>query len=112
MCSIEIDTAEKGDDAAARQRLRALFDQAVDDYLSVDLWLEYAQWSISDPASAREVLERAIAACGLHVAKGCIIWDVYRIYETMLLDTMQVCRRTCACTHPTCTGRQGHTKAT
>lgn len=60
-----------------------LFNKAVEDYLSVDLWLEYVQFSIgqSNLEEARKIFERAVSAAGLHVAKGSLIWDALREFE-------------------------------
>lgn len=61
----------------------SLFDKAVDDYLSIDLWLEYVQFSIgqNDVETTRKIFERATNAAGLHVSKGSLIWDAYREFE-------------------------------
>lgn len=60
-----------------------LFEKAVEDYLSVDLWLEYVQYSVgcNSADETRKVFEKAITAAGLHVAKGSLIWDAYREFE-------------------------------
>lgn len=59
-----------------------LFDKAVQDYLSVDLWLEYVQFCLSlSVDEARNVFERAVSEVGLHVTRGSLIWDAYREFE-------------------------------
>jgi len=65
-----------------------LYDRAVGDYLSVDLWYEYASFSLGgigvDPGAedrVRLVFERALASVGLHCSQGSMIWDSYRIFE-------------------------------
>lgn len=51
--------------------LQDLFERAIRDYPSVNVWLEYCQWSIgalsADPSKVREVFERAINSAGYHV---------------------------------------------
>ena len=70
----------------------ALYDAAVKDYVSVDLWLEYCQFSlrgldtVQGIAKARDVFERAVAAVGLHVAKGSLIWATYRDFESAMFN--------------------------
>ncbi|XP_063971619.1 squamous cell carcinoma antigen recognized by T-cells 3-like isoform X1 [Lytechinus pictus] len=88
----ELKLMESGDD---RQKVMELFDRAVKDYLAIDLWLEYCQFSIGGIGSpegienARRVFEEAIMAAGLHVAQGSMIWAVYREFENALLSTLQ-----------------------
>eukprot|EP00092_Neocalanus_flemingeri_P022932 GFUD01024863.1.p1 GENE.GFUD01024863.1~~GFUD01024863.1.p1 ORF type:complete len:939 (+),score=286.08 GFUD01024863.1:83-2899(+) len=71
-----------------------LFEKGVKDYLSVDLWLEYCQHSIGGIGTkegivrAREIHEKAIIACGLHISKGALIWEAYREFESALLSMM------------------------
>ncbi|XP_071479230.1 squamous cell carcinoma antigen recognized by T-cells 3-like [Diadema antillarum] len=78
-----------------RERIMDLFERAVKDYLAVDVWLEYCQFSVGGIGTsggvkqARNVFEAAIMAAGLHVAKGSCIWEVYREFENALLSMMQ-----------------------
>jgi len=71
-----------------------LFNKGVKDYLSVDLWLEFCQYSISGIGTkegidkARDIHERAITACGFHVSKGALIWETYREFELALLSML------------------------
>lgn len=77
-----------------KKMVEELFEKGVKDYLSVDLWLEYCQYSIGGIGSkegivrAREVHEKAIIACGLHVSLGSLIWDAYKEFEGALLSMM------------------------
>ena len=70
----------------------SLFETGVQDYVSVDLWLEYCQVSIGGVGSqegikkARDVFEAAITSCGRNIAKGSHIWDAYRELEGILLS--------------------------
>jgi len=77
-----------------KRMVENLFKKGVEDYLSVDLWLEFCQYSIGGIGTkegivkARDVHEQAITACGLHVAKGALIWEAYREFESALLSMM------------------------
>lgn len=83
-----------------------LFKFAVSDYTSVDLWIEYVQWAcgcgdmekvmlltkihqkfseLEENFQTRDIFEKAVVAVGLHVARGCLIWDAYREFEFALL---------------------------
>lgn len=62
---------------------------------AVDLWLEWAQFSIGGMtdggvAPIRVVLDQSLTAAGLHVAKGVILWEAYREFENCLLSMLQV----------------------
>ncbi|XP_023757425.1 uncharacterized protein LOC111905928 isoform X1 [Lactuca sativa] len=76
-----------------------LYERGVSDYLSVSLWYDYLSFiqkydssvrecSPSGISKARDLFERALTACGLHVTEGCKIWEAYRSYEEMILDGM------------------------
>ncbi|XP_023326445.1 squamous cell carcinoma antigen recognized by T-cells 3 isoform X2 [Eurytemora carolleeae] len=68
-----------------------LFERGVKDYSSVDLWLEYCQFSIGGIgtpdgiATARSIYERSLTACGLHAGKGALLWESFRELESALL---------------------------
>ncbi|XP_022096230.1 LOW QUALITY PROTEIN: squamous cell carcinoma antigen recognized by T-cells 3-like [Acanthaster planci] len=78
-----------------REEVYKLFERAVMDYVSPDVWLEYGQFSIGGIGTpegiekARSVFERAIAAVGLHVTRGSEVWEVYREFENALLRNWQ-----------------------
>ncbi|PNF41960.1 Squamous cell carcinoma antigen recognized by T-cells 3 [Cryptotermes secundus] len=80
---------------AERSAIVELFERAVQDYLSVDLWLEYAQFSIGNMGlqdgvkTVRNTFERALTAAGLHAAKGAILWEAYREFENVMLTMLQ-----------------------
>lgn len=65
-------------------------------YTGIKLWLEYIQFVISymsDTAGTdimREYMERALAAGGLHVSKGKILWEVYIEFEKLILLPLKV----------------------
>ena len=75
-----------------KNEIYKLFDRAVEDYLSIDLWLEYCQFSLGGIATekgienARNVCERAVNAVGIHVARGSLIWEVFREFENAILS--------------------------
>ena len=64
--------------------------------IAVDVWLEYIQFSIGgmgEPGGlerVRGVCERAIGIAGLHVTKGFLLWEVYREFESALLNGYKV----------------------
>jgi hypothetical protein len=78
-----------------RKRVNDLFLKAVEDYLSVEIWLEYIQFSIggmADPngiENIRSICEQAISFAGFHVKKGYLLWEAYREFETALLAGYQ-----------------------
>jgi len=75
-----------------KQKVGELFEKGIKDYRSVDLWLEYCQYSLGNIGSeegirrARDIHERAVTACGLHVSQGALVWDSYRLFENALLS--------------------------
>ncbi|XP_065900977.1 squamous cell carcinoma antigen recognized by T-cells 3-like [Dysidea avara] len=76
--------------------LRKLFDRAVDDYLSIQVWVLYCQFAVDKMEVFEEgvefvrgVFERAVTACGQHVTKGSVIWDAYREFEAAVLTSLQ-----------------------
>lgn len=68
-----------------------LFEKAVSDYMSVDLWQEYCQfmlWQMAVPEGVeniRATFEKALVAAGVHVSKGALLWETYREFEAALL---------------------------
>ena len=74
--------------------ITGLFVKAVEDYVSVDLWLEYCQFCIGGIGTedgvnnARDVFEKAITSCGRNIAKGSYVWDAYREFERTLLSML------------------------
>ena len=76
-------------------KIHELFNRGVNDYLSVDLWLEYCQFSIGGIGTeegislARNVFERAVTAVGIHVSRGSLIWEAYREFENALQMILQ-----------------------
>ena len=79
-----------------RNTVRDLFEKALGDYLSVEIWLEYIQFSISDMGQPngleliRTVCERSLDMAGLDVTKGYSLWEAYREFECAILSGLQV----------------------
>lgn len=78
------------DEKEDAQTMDLLYERAIRDYLSIDLWLEYVQHALSWLAQEngiqriRDVFERALSTVGLHPSKGQFIWDAYRDFEIAL----------------------------
>uniref|UniRef100_A0A6P7FTK9 Squamous cell carcinoma antigen recognized by T-cells 3-like n=1 Tax=Diabrotica virgifera virgifera TaxID=50390 RepID=A0A6P7FTK9_DIAVI len=74
-----------------QENIFSLFDAAVDDYLSVNVWIEYAQYSIgtSNIQTTRSILERGLTSAGLHVSEGSLLWDTLRELEHAHLSLYQ-----------------------
>jgi squamous cell carcinoma antigen recognized by T-cells 3 len=72
-----------------------LFDMATQDYMSIEVWIDYATFieqsvqDFSDEASlapVRAVYERALAIAGHDMANGTSLWTAYRLFETRVLS--------------------------
>nr|XP_012233756.1 PREDICTED: squamous cell carcinoma antigen recognized by T-cells 3-like [Linepithema humile] len=80
-----------------------LCERAVKDYASVEVWLEYLQFTIGNMGTGkdainnvRQLFERALTAIGLHTVKGAIIWEAFREFEIVLfasIDTVNVAEK-------------------
>ncbi|KAH1015492.1 squamous cell carcinoma antigen recognized by T-cells 3 [Dendroctonus ponderosae] len=68
-----------------------LFDQAVEDYLSVELWSEYAQYAVgaTNFEKTRIVLERGINIVGLVCNGGGLLWATYREIENAQISLFE-----------------------
>ncbi|CAG9862009.1 unnamed protein product [Phyllotreta striolata] len=66
-----------------RRTVLSLFEEAVEDYLCVDLWIEYAQFSLTlgDLETTRSIIEKGLTYGGLHASKGGLLWDTLREVE-------------------------------
>ncbi|GJX82284.1 squamous cell carcinoma antigen recognized by T-cells 3 [Tanacetum coccineum] len=84
---------------SAISTIEKLYERGVSDYLSVSLWCDYLSFiqkydssvhecSLTGISKARDLFERALIACGLHVAEGSKIWEAYRSYEEAILNKM------------------------
>lgn len=94
---------DDGNDAAIVPALTPLLEKAVNDYLSIPLWIKYIEIAAIRDAGLslspshccpnhyqqqRAVCERAVAVAGLHWTEGWKVWDAYRIFETSILETL------------------------
>lgn len=82
--------ASRGKPGRRAKVVGALFERAVNDYVSVPLWLGYAEFSLDQgwDAGARRVLyERAVAVAGQHFTEGHKVWAAYRAFELSRLET-------------------------
>ncbi|XP_050527291.1 squamous cell carcinoma antigen recognized by T-cells 3-like [Daktulosphaira vitifoliae] len=72
-----------------------LCEKGIKDYLSIDLWLEFVQFSIgcmtdnTGTETTRQLMERALTAGGLHVPNGNVLWEVYIVFEKLILDSLK-----------------------
>ncbi|KAK6750440.1 hypothetical protein RB195_002425 [Necator americanus] len=79
---------------ADRERLEKLFERAVFDSNSVEIWMELVQWACGvDPVFAREKFEDAVSAIGLRVDVGGMIWQSYLCFEEALLAGDETCEK-------------------
>ncbi|KAE9595134.1 putative RNA recognition motif domain, LSM-interacting domain, tetratricopeptide-like helical [Lupinus albus] len=70
-----------------------LYERALFDYLSVSLWCDYINFvqefdSIPGTSKVRDLFETALAAAGLHISQGSLLWESYRLYEQAILLTI------------------------
>lgn len=78
-----------------RSKVKELFETSLNDYLSVEIWLEYIQFSIGDMGkpggleNIRKICERSIELAGLDVANGYLLWEAYREFESAILSGLQ-----------------------
>lgn len=83
----EIKFKEDDDENA---KILELFERAIEDYLSVEVWLEYVRFAIGLPSQSGvdvvKIFERALTSVGLHPTKGQQIWQVYQMYEQMMVE--------------------------
>uniref|UniRef100_A0A7I5EAQ8 RRM domain-containing protein n=1 Tax=Haemonchus contortus TaxID=6289 RepID=A0A7I5EAQ8_HAECO len=69
-----------------QNRVEELFDKAVFDCNSLDVWMELVQWACGvSPKFAREKFEAALSAIGLRVDVGAMIWQSYLCFEEAML---------------------------
>jgi hypothetical protein len=69
-----------------------LFERAINDYLSVMIWIEYVQYcipyyvSINSIEQLRNLFERALSSCAVHLTDGSLLWAAYIETEKAMLD--------------------------
>lgn len=78
-----------------------LCERAVNDYLSVEIWLEYLQFSIGNMGNekdaaenVRQLFQRALTAVSGHITKGAIIWEAFREFENVLVSMIDISNTT------------------
>ncbi|XP_045461215.1 squamous cell carcinoma antigen recognized by T-cells 3 [Harmonia axyridis] len=66
-----------------KQHILQLFDLAVEDYLSVNLWQAYAEYvmEIGSLEKSRIILEKALNNAALHANDASLLWDYLREIE-------------------------------
>ncbi|KAK4884708.1 hypothetical protein RN001_000979 [Aquatica leii] len=75
-----------------KKNVLSLFQRAVKDYLSVDIWLEYVQFSIGncEMEETYKILEQGLSTAGLHTNQGSLLWDLLRELELSQLSLHEV----------------------
>nr|CDS27729.1 squamous cell carcinoma antigen [Hymenolepis microstoma] len=79
----------------SRDPIENLFKRALNDYQSVDVWLEYCHFAIGEIAASgdldrtRSVLESALLAQGLNFRNGYVLFEIYREFEKVCLVQLQ-----------------------
>ncbi|KAD4179650.1 hypothetical protein R6Q59_031994 [Mikania micrantha] len=79
--------------------IEKLYERGVSDYMSVSLWCDYLnfiqkydssvrEFSPTGILKARDLFERALIACGLHIAEGSKLWEAYRSFEESVVNSM------------------------
>ncbi|KAK5648330.1 hypothetical protein RI129_003222 [Pyrocoelia pectoralis] len=69
--------------SSEKKNILALFERAVKDYLSVDVWLEYVQYCLGnfELDETYKTLEKGLSTAGLHTNQGSLLWDLLRELE-------------------------------
>lgn len=69
--------------SSEKKHVLTLFEKAVKDYLSVDVWLEYIQYTLGncELEETYKVLEKGLTTAGLHANQGSLLWDLLRELE-------------------------------
>ncbi|KAF5274090.1 hypothetical protein FQR65_LT04488 [Abscondita terminalis] len=78
--------------ASEKKNILSLFQRAVQDYLAVDIWLEYVQFCVGncEMEETYKVLEQGLSAAGLHTNQGSLLWDLLRELELSQLSLYEV----------------------
>ncbi|XP_027207543.2 squamous cell carcinoma antigen recognized by T-cells 3 [Penaeus vannamei] len=74
-----------------REYIINLFERAVKDYTSVQVWMEYVMFMLGggDYTATRAVGEKALTAVGTHVAEGLLVWQVVLLVEKQIYSGLQ-----------------------
>uniref|UniRef100_A0A915PK10 RRM domain-containing protein n=1 Tax=Setaria digitata TaxID=48799 RepID=A0A915PK10_9BILA len=72
-----------------RDLIKRLFERAVRDFHSPEVYLEYVQWACGTSLDfAREKMEEAVTKIGLRADCASLIWNIYLDFEKMILNSM------------------------
>ncbi|VDK73019.1 unnamed protein product [Onchocerca ochengi] len=72
-----------------KDRIKCLFERALRDFHSPEVYLEYVQWSCGISLEfAREKMEEAVVKIGLRADYASLIWNIYLDFEKMILNSM------------------------
>lgn len=79
---------------AEKRQVEELFNQAIEDYEDINIWLEYCHFAIGNVdfnslesiKKTESVFENALSHQGLHVASGSLLWETYREFQYVLLS--------------------------
>ncbi|KAL3995359.1 RNA recognition motif family protein [Acanthocheilonema viteae] len=72
-----------------RDLIKRLFERAVRDFHSPEVYLEYVQWACGTSLDfAREKMEEAVVKIGLRADCASLIWNIYLDFEKMILNSM------------------------
>ncbi|KAL3317828.1 Squamous cell carcinoma antigen recognized by T-cells 3 [Cichlidogyrus casuarinus] len=89
------DEISEASDVLTKKKVEKYFILALEDYQSIEIWLEYCQFAISivDLADAeslaysRNIFDRALLSFGSHFTEGFLLFDVFREFEKLVLTT-------------------------
>ncbi|CAL4063250.1 unnamed protein product, partial [Meganyctiphanes norvegica] len=73
-----------------RAHIVTLFERAVQDYMSVSLWVEYIMFMLGggDKGATRAVCDAALTAVGTHVGEGLLVWQAVLLTEQQVYTSM------------------------
>lgn len=80
---------EKDREEQNNQRILNLFERAIQDYVSVDIWVEYQQFVLKiegENVDIIKIYEQALTSVGLHPIQGHAVWEIYRLYEKLSVE--------------------------
>ncbi|VIO94605.1 conserved hypothetical protein,hypothetical protein [Brugia malayi] len=74
---------------SSKDLIKRLFECAVRDFHSPEVYLEYVQWACGISLDfAREKMEEAVIKIGLRADCASLIWNIYLDFEKMILNSM------------------------
>lgn len=78
--------------SAENKEIIQLYEHAINDYLSIMIWLEYVQYRIphftlsNSIDELRNLFERGLSSCAVHLTEGSLFWAAYIETETAILN--------------------------